>query len=223
MGSGEPTMNQDNRVRIWDPFIRIFHWLLVVAFFTAYLTEGEPEWLHAWAGYLIVGLLLLRIIWGFIGSEHARFSSFVFSPGTILAYLRDNIRGRAEYYRGHNPAGGAMILAIILSLLITSGAGMVILAGEEGEGPLAGWLIASPEMQAKGAPVETHEEPEDEAHADTEHEESALVETAEEVHELFANLTLALVILHVIAVIVESIRERQNLVRSMFTGYKRDH
>ncbi|MGM0449761.1 MAG: cytochrome b/b6 domain-containing protein, partial [Pseudomonadota bacterium] len=103
-------MNQDNQVRVWDPFIRIFHWLLVVAFFTAYITEGEPEWLHVWAGYLIVGLLVLRIIWGFIGSEHARFSSFVFSPGTILAYLRDNIRGRAEYYRGHNPAGGAMIL-----------------------------------------------------------------------------------------------------------------
>jgi len=225
MGSGEPTMNQDNQVRVWDPFIRIFHWLLVIAFFTAYLTEGEPEWLHAWAGYLIVGLLALRIIWGFIGSEHARFSSFVFSPGTILAYLRDIIRGRAAYYRGHNPAGGAMILAIILSLLITSGAGMVVLAGEEGEGPLAGWLIATPEMQSGVAPGETHNKSEEgeEAHEEEEHEESALVETAEEVHELFANLTLALVILHVIAVIVESIRERQNLVRSMFTGYKRGH
>ena len=219
-------MNQDNRVRVWDPFIRIFHWLLVIAFFTAYLTEGEPEWLHAWAGYLIVGLLVLRIIWGFIGSEHARFSSFVFSPRAILAYMRDNIRGRAEYYRGHNPAGGAMILAIILSLLITSGAGMVVLAGEEGEGPLAGWLIATPEMQSEGASSETHNESEEdgeEAHGEEEHEESALVEATEEVHEWFANLTLALVILHVIAVIVESVRERQNLVRSMFTGYKRGH
>ncbi|MFO7786911.1 MAG: cytochrome b/b6 domain-containing protein [Halospina sp.] len=210
-------MNQDNQVRVWDPFIRIFHWLLVVAFFTAYITEGEPEWLHVWAGYLIVGLLVLRIIWGFIGSEHARFSSFVFSPGAILAYLRDNIRGRAEYYRGHNPAGGAMILAIILSLLITSGAGMVVLAGEEGEGPLAGWLIATPEMQSEGTGGEEDE------HEEEEHEESALVEATEEVHEWFANLTLALVILHVIAVIVESIRERQNLIRSMFTGYKRGH
>ena len=219
-------MNQDNQVRVWDPFIRIFHWLLVIAFFTAYLTEGEPEWLHAWAGYLIVGLLALRIIWGFIGSEHARFSSFVSSPGRILAYLRDNIRGRAEYYRGHNPAGGAMILAIILSLLITSGAGMVVLAGEEGEGPLAGWLVATPEMQSESASSETRyafEEEDEESHEEREHEESALVETAEEVHEWFANLTLALVILHVLAVIVESIRERQNLIRSMFTGYKRDN
>ena len=217
-------MNQDNRVRVWDPFIRFFHWLLVVAFFTAYLTEGEPEWLHTWAGYLIVALLILRIIWGFIGSGYARFSSFLFSPGTIIAYVRDNIRGRPEYYRGHNPAGGAMILALILCLLVTSGAGMVVLAGEEGDGPLAGWLIAAPEMQAEGASSETHEESEDEeAHEEEEHGESALVETAEEVHEWFANLTLALVILHVIAVIVESIRERQNLVRSMFTGYKRSN
>ncbi|PAU81712.1 cytochrome B [Halovibrio salipaludis] len=207
-------MNQDNQVRVWDPFIRIFHWLLVVAFFTAYLTEGEPEWLHAWAGYLIVVLLVLRIVWGFIGSEHARFSNFVFSPGTVLAYLRDNMRGRAEYYRGHNPAGGAMILGIIVSLLVTAGAGMVVLAGEEGEGPLAGWLIATPQMQTETAPVAGDDETE-------EHEESALVETAEEVHEVLANLTLALVILHVIGVIVESLRERQNLVRSMFTGYKR--
>lgn len=203
-------MNQDNLVRVWDPFIRIFHWLLVAAFFTAYLTEGEPEWLHTWAGYLIVLLLVLRIVWGFIGSEHARFSSFIHPPGAVLGYLRDSIRGRADYYRGHNPAGGAMILAIIVSLLVTCGAGMVVLAGEEGEGPLAGWLIAVPESQE-----------DQEGHDGEEHGESALVETTEEVHEWFANLTLLLVIVHVIGVIVESVRERQNLVRSMFTGYKR--
>jgi cytochrome b len=219
-------MNQSSQVRVWDPFIRIFHWLLVVAFFTAYFTEGEPEWLHSWAGYLIVALLGLRIVWGFIGSKHARFRSFVFSPRAILGYLRDNLQGRAQYYQGHNPAGGAMILAIILSLLITSGAGMVILAGEEGEGPLAGWLIATPEMQSGSVPAETRhpaEEADEDTHEEGEHEESALVETAEGVHEWFANFTLMLVFFHVVAVIVESIRERQNLVRSMFTGYKRSN
>lgn len=184
-------------IRVWDPLVRIFHWSLVAAFATAYITEGEPQWLHSLAGYLIVALLAVRIVWGFVGSEHARFRDFVYSPRTVWRYLKDELAGRARRYLGHNPAGGVMILAMLVTLLATAGSGMVLLAAEEGAGPLAGWLVA----QAG--------------------HESALAERAEEVHELFANVTVLLVFLHVLGVIVESLRHRENLVRAMITGNKR--
>lgn len=211
-------MKTDDLVPVWDPLVRIFHWLLVAAFTVSYLTEGEPEWLHVWSGYLIVTLLAIRILWGFIGSRHARFSDFVRSPGTVWRYLGDNVRGKAAYYLGHNPAGGVMVIALMLSLLVTASAGMVVLAAEEGEGPLAGWLITAEghnEGQSESAYAETDDE------EDHEEQESALAEGAEEVHEVFANITLALVIVHILGVIVESLRERQNLARSMVTGLKR--
>lgn len=212
-------MTDNTDVRVWDPLVRIFHWLLVAAFLVSYLTEGDPEWLHVWSGYLIVALLLVRIVWGFVGTRHARFSDFVRSPGEVRRYIRDSLRGRAGYYLGHNPAGGWMVLALMLSLLVTTSAGLVLLAAEEGEGPLVGWLIAAGEHVEKSPDYEPAET-EREARED-ESGESPLAESAEEVHELFANLTLALVILHVLGVLLESLRERQNLARSMVTGRKR--
>ena len=221
-------------VKVWDPFVRVFHWTLVVAFFVAYFTEGEPEWLHNWAGYIIAILLVARVVWGFIGSEHARFSDFVRSPSTVMAYLKENVAGRAKRYIGHNPAGGIMIVLILASLLITTGSGMVLLAAEEGEGPLAGWLITAPahvegaaqvpgmtgEQSAGKAAAVDEEDEEHEEHGEG-HGESPLAESMEEVHEFFANFTLFLVIVHILAVFVESVRHRENLPRSMVTGLKR--
>src|SRR5690554_467637 len=140
-------MKHRNGIRVWDPLIRLFHWTLVLAFFTAYLTEGEPEWLHVTAGYLIAVLLVARLAWGFVGSQHARFTDFVRSPATVLHYLRDEFTGRARRYLGHNPAGGAMILALLFTLTMTALSGMTLLAAKEGEGPLAGWLVPVPVEQ----------------------------------------------------------------------------
>lgn len=201
-------MKHRNGIRVWDPLIRLFHWTLVLAFFTAYLTEGEPEWLHVWAGYLIAGLLAVRLVWGFVGSEHARFTDFVRSPRVVAHYLRDELAGRARRYLGHNPAGGAMILALLFALAVTALSGMTLLAPEEGEGPLAGWLVPAPAEQTMVSG----------GHAP----ERALAENVEELHEFFANLTLLLVGLHVLGVLVESVRHRENLVRAMITGYKRE-
>ena len=85
-------------VKVWDPFVRIFHWTLATGFIVAYLTEGEPEWLHITAGFTVTGLVAARIVWGFIGPEHARFSDFVYSPGKVFGYLRDLIAFRAKRY-----------------------------------------------------------------------------------------------------------------------------
>lgn len=196
-------MERSNEVRVWDLLVRLFHWTLVAAFFTAYLTAGEPAWLHTYAGYLILILLAVRIVWGFVGSEHARFKDFIYAPPTILHYLKDEVLGRARRYLGHNPVGGAMILLLFFALIATAFSGMALLAAEAGQGPLAGWLIAAPPAALAGG----HETP--------------LAHNIEEVHEFFANFTLALVFLHVLGVIVESLRHHENLIKAMLTGYKR--
>ena len=100
-------------VPIWDVQVRIFHWSLVGLFIVAYLSADKFDRLHLIAGYSIVGLLALRVVSGFIGSPHARFSDFVRSPGEVLAYLKLIRERRSPRYLGHNPAGGAMVIALM--------------------------------------------------------------------------------------------------------------
>lgn len=106
-------------VKVWDLFVRVFHWLVATLFIVAYATGDEIERVHVAAGYAIAGLLVLRIVWGFVGPRHARFSNFVRSPREVLTYLRDVVLLRAPRYVGHNPAGGAMIIALIAMLATT--------------------------------------------------------------------------------------------------------
>lgn len=113
-------------VRVWDPFVRLFHWSMVALFAAAYLTGDEIERVHVAAGYAIAALLALRIVWGFAGSGHARFADFVRSPRDVLAYLRDVARLRARRYLGHNPAGGMMILALMVMLTATCVTGVMM-------------------------------------------------------------------------------------------------
>lgn len=103
-------------VKVWDPFVRIFHWSLVVLFVIAFLTGDEVEWLHLTAGYSIAALVGLRVIWGFVGPRHARFSDFVRGPGAVLSYLKQSTTLKAPRYLGHNPAGGAMVIALLAML-----------------------------------------------------------------------------------------------------------
>ena len=103
-------------VKVWDPFIRIFHWSLILLFLIAYATGDENENLHLAAGYAIAGLVALRVIWGFIGPHHARFANFVRRPREVFSYLRNATTLKAPRYLGHNPAGAAMILALLLAL-----------------------------------------------------------------------------------------------------------
>ncbi|MEE4119922.1 MAG: cytochrome b/b6 domain-containing protein [Paracoccaceae bacterium] len=194
-------------VRVWDPLIRVGHWVLVAAFATAYLSEGAPEWLHTNAGYAIAVTVALRVVWGLVGPRRARFSDFVTGPGRMIAYLKGLATGRAERYLGHSPAGGAMTLALLLALATTAVTGMGTLAAEEGRGPLAGVIAAAP---AEGRVRYAEEE---------EHGEGG--EAWEEIHEVAANATLMLILLHVAGVAWASLAHRENLVRAMLTGTKR--
>jgi len=106
-------------VAVWDPAIRIFHWTLAAAVLTA-LVSDEDRTVHEAAGYVALALIALRIVWGFIGPRHARFSSFVRPPGAVLGYTRHIATGRPRRYLGHNPAGGAMIL-LLMATVATAG------------------------------------------------------------------------------------------------------
>ena len=96
-------------IRIWDPFVRFSHWILVVAFFIAYFSEDELLSLHVWAGYVLGVIVLLRIVWGVLGPRHARFSDFLYRPTEVVTYMRELLSFRGKRYLGHSPAGGAMV------------------------------------------------------------------------------------------------------------------
>ncbi|MFO1456734.1 MAG: cytochrome b/b6 domain-containing protein [Steroidobacteraceae bacterium] len=103
------------RVRVWDLPVRVFHWALVAAFGAAYLlSESERQRdLHVMFGYTVLGLVAFRLLWGFVGTHYARFSSFLFGPRATLQYLVGLVSGRAERHLGHNPAGSWAIWAIL--------------------------------------------------------------------------------------------------------------
>ncbi|MDH5766664.1 MAG: cytochrome b/b6 domain-containing protein [Gammaproteobacteria bacterium] len=179
------------QIKVWDPLVRFFHWSLVLAFMIAYITEEDFLTLHSYAGYAVLGLILVRIVWGLIGTRHARFRDFIYPPETIKQFIKDTMTLKARRYLGHNPAGGAMILLMIVSLIITSVSGIAVYGAEEQLGPMAGWF--------------SH---------------GFWGEALEELHEFFANFTLLLVFIHISGVIIESLIHKENLVKSMVTGMK---
>ena len=183
-------------VKVWDPLVRVFHWSLVIAFFVAYfVTEEDYLQVHIWAGYIVLALVVFRIIWGFLGPKYARFATFLYSPALVLSYLLELLRLRARRYLGHSPAGGAMVLLLLLSLLATTITGLMVYGAEHHAGPLAAMMGS---LAGNGE-----------------------AEWAEELHEFFANLTLGLVILHIAGVLLASFSHKENLARAMVSGRKR--
>jgi cytochrome b len=198
---------------VWDPLVRFGHWALVAAFAVAYLSAeeeaGSPDPLHVWGGYVVGVLVVVRVVWGFVGPRHARFSDFVRSPLVALAYFRDLLYGRARRYVGHSPAGSAMVIALLVCLAATVTTGLMAY-GEQGKGPLAAVMT---DANANG------NEPEHRALAKTGGEQSE--STIGELHGLFANITVALVVAHIFGVVVASVVHKENLVLAMITGRKR--
>ena len=119
------------RVRVWDPFIRFFHWSLAVAVLIAFVTEDELQGLHTFAGYTVMGLIGARLVWGLIGTRYARFTDFVRGRRATLAYLGEVLRGHPARYLGHNPAGAAMSIALVLGLIGTTLTGLITLDNED--------------------------------------------------------------------------------------------
>ena len=113
------------KVLIWDAPVRVFHWLMVLSFAGAYLTAESERWrlAHVTLGYTMAGLVAFRVLWGLVGTRHARFSSFVRGPAAIARYLRGLVGGRPEHHAGHNPAGALAIIALLGMTLVVTAAG----------------------------------------------------------------------------------------------------
>jgi cytochrome b len=182
-----------HKVKVWDPLVRLFHWGLAALVLASFLTSDHDALVpvHVGVGIAVVGAVLSRVVWGFVGSRHARFSAFVRGPREILSYARALLRRRPPLHLSHNPLGGAMVVAFVAVLLALAATGALVRAGPEFEGPLTGILTR------RGA------------------------KDLEEVHEALAGVLVGLVVAHVLGVLVSSVLERQNLVLGMITGWKR--
>ncbi|CDX54564.1 Cytochrome B561 [Mesorhizobium plurifarium] len=107
---------RETSVRVWSPYVRLFHWSLVLCVATAWLSSGEIMKLHELAGYCAAVLIASRLVAGLAGSGYTRLDQFIRRPGTVLSYLADMAHGRERRYLGHNPAGGAMVLALVICI-----------------------------------------------------------------------------------------------------------
>ena len=115
--------DERRQVLIWDAPVRVVHWLLALSFFGAFLTAESERWrlLHASLGYTVGGLVAFRLLWGLVGTRHARFASFVRGPAAVLRYLKSLLSGRPEHHAGHNPAGALAIVALLgLAAVVTA-------------------------------------------------------------------------------------------------------
>ena len=166
--------------KVWDPFVRVFHWsLLILMSANAFVIDDESK-IHRWVGYTVAGLVAARIIWGFVGSRYARFSSFPPSAGQAVEQLADIVSGRRRIHLGHTPLGALMIYNLLLTVAVIC---------------VSGYLMTTDMFWG--------------------------VEWPEEVHEAAVTWVKISVVLHVAAVLFESIRTKVNLPRAMVTGYKR--
>jgi cytochrome b len=180
---------------VWDRPTRLFHWTLVLLMILSYTTAqlgGDWMQVHFWSGYCILTLLLFRIAWGFVGSTTARFADFVRGPGPALAHLREVLGPDKPRDAGHNPLGGAMVVALLAAVLLQVAAGLFSADTDTGlvNGPLS-HLISE-----------------------------KWVDRATDFHELWINVILLMVALHVLAAVTYLVWKKQNLIAAMLHGRK---
>lgn len=192
----------------WDPIVRLTHWLIALAILlNGLITEGG-EAPHVWIGYAVAALLALRLLWGGVGPEEARFSAFPPSLSAARAHAADLMAGRRRPHRSHNPLGALNVYAIwaVMAVVVATGIAMETdpLPGERGE------TVAQISERLDRAAAR-HDD--DEAGEHGERGEGG--EALEEVHEIAANLLLILAGLHVAGVAVETRRLKIDLVAPM--------
>jgi cytochrome b len=175
---------------VWDPVVRLFHWGLVAAFAVSWLTQERYYSQHLGAGYAVLGLVVLRVGWGFVGTRHARFADFVARPSAILRYLAQVVRGRAPRYLGHNPAGGAMIVALLLAMLVVALSGVALDAAENRAGPLGDTRLF------------------------------LYADVIARIHVVATDASLVLIALHLLGALYTGFAHRESLVWAMMTGTK---
>jgi Cytochrome b len=182
-------------VKVWDPVVRSFHWLLVLAFAAAWgLGEWGPNQMtwHFYFGYTVGALVVIRLIWGFVGTRNARFANFLYGPGKVVDYLRHLPDRSPSNWVGHNPLGGWSVLAMLGLLIVQVVTGLTADPKDYiNVGPLAGYVP-----------------------------ESFSVDLAPQIHEVVSTLLLIVVVIHVGAIVFYKRWKGENLVKPMITGKK---
>jgi cytochrome b len=181
------------RVLVWDVPERLFHWLLALLVIVSLVSAkigGNAMQYHLLSGYTVLALVLFRVLWGFFGGTHARFSSFLRGPAAVIAYLRGLIRSRTGQQHSHNPAGAWAVVLVLAMLLAQAGTGLFANDDIAAEGPLA-------KLVSK-----------------------ALSDRVTGFHHLNAKLLYALVGLHVSAMVFHFFYNRENLLKPIVTGFK---
>jgi len=188
-------MQQAVTVKVLDLPVRVFHWVLAALFCFSWwsgMQGGDPLLMtyHLWSGYSIFTLLLFRIAWGFVGSTHARFSDFLYGPRAIIEFIKTLPRREATRFAGYNPLGGLSVLLIFVCIALQIGTGLFANDDIVTEGPLYKWV-------SKGT--------------------SDFLTT---IHSYNFYVLLALVSLHIAAVLYHLVYKSENLFTPIFTGDK---
>lgn len=199
--AGEPPI-------LWDPLVRISHWGIAVVVLANYALNKSGGWIHVTLGWVGLTLLLLRLLWGVVGTKEARFSAFPPQPMAALRHLVSLAKGRPAHYGSHNPAGAIMVYALWAMLAVITFSGLVLTD------------FRTPMQQAK---IETIVSTGDwstlaSTSGDEDENEDGAMGVIKEVHEIAANLVLLLVLLHVAGVVIEGRAMRRNLVKPMLFG-----
>ena len=176
-------------VRVWDPYVRLFHWLLVIGIAASWIT-GENEWreTHYQIGLCVGWLVIFRILWGFAGSRTARFTHFIKGPGAVLTYMKSMFGRKPSHAFGHNAGGGLMVLVLLLAVGIQAFSGLFNADDVLFEGP---FYDNAPE---------------------------SVTDFAGFVHAWLFDILMVLIVLHVLVIALYYFWKRENLVRAMVTG-----
>jgi cytochrome b len=188
-GEGDPTC----RIRVWDLPTRLFHWMLVLSVTVCFVTGnigGTAMSLHISSGLTVLGLLIFRLVWGFVGGRQSRFTAFVRGPREVIRYAVEMLRGRASAYLGHNPLGGWSILAMLLALAVQAATGLFSSDDILTEGPLVHLV------------------------------DSSIVYQLTRIHRLNRIVVIVLAAIHILAVFFYLVVKRDNLLKPMITGNK---
>ena len=196
----------------------------MVLFFLAYVTADQKGPLHRYVGYAVLGLVVIRIIWGFTGTKHALFSDFICTPAKALSYLKELVTGKPKHYTGHNPAAAWMILFFLIGSIVVCLSGYKAYATKEITSSLefntTVSFIANAYADNEGREGHGNKHERHGKHRNEEKGDDKRDSFWGEVHEISAQFMLVLIVLHIIGVAASSKMHNENLVKSMLTGKK---
>jgi cytochrome b len=178
---------------VWDVPVRLFHWLLVTSILMLFITGkvggNYMEW-HKKIGFFVIGLIAFRIVWGFVGSYHARFKNFVRGPAAVIAYAKSLFKKDSPHYLGHNPMGALSVLALIAAVGFQTFTGLFSNDDIMLEGPYASMVS------------------------------KAFSDQMTSLHHLNSNVILVLIGLHLSAIVFYAVFKKEQLIEAMLTGKK---